>query len=338
MDQDENNSDLIRDYLLGALPEAEANRFEERFLGDEALFTNVQEIEEELIDDYACGALRAGHRALFETNFLDSSERREKLELAAALRMRAAAWAHEREAKQQATTIIGAPVTPGGQTFSNRILRLKPSGPMPSWFQWATLAASVLFAVLAGSLLFSNRELRRQLVTQKVNEEQLKRNAESSEKQKDEASKKAAEAETQVAKVEEEKKSLLERLPEEINKPTVDIIIDAYYAVTGSKGEGEKRVKTLIIPANAKQVRLSLAFPKSEFSDFQALLRHADHSPAGPPHAGLKARNSGGNQTLTFTIPAKTLSTGDYELIISGVTSDGNTEGVGRYYLRITPR
>jgi hypothetical protein len=200
------------------------------------------------------------------------------------------------------------------------------------------MAASVVFAVAVAALWLSNRELRRQLIAQGANEERLKSDAESSLKEKDEANKKAVEAEAQVAKVEEEKRSLLERLPEEINKPVVNIVIDAYYAVTGSKGEGEKRVKTLVLPSNAQQVQLSLNFPKSDFSKFQALLRAADRSPVGSPHVGLKARTSGEKQTVRFTVPAKSLPAGDYEVIVSGVTPDGKTEGVGRYYLHVVRR
>jgi anti-sigma-K factor RskA len=337
MNQPEHD-DLIRDYLLGALPEEEASRFEERYLEDESLFAELQEIEDELIDDYASGALPAEQRALFEGYFLDSSERREKLELARAMTTRAIAWKQEQEAKQSAPTIIGQATANSDETTSSKVLRFTSQVRVPSWFQWSAMAASVLFAVAAGALWFNNRELRRQLIAQGTMVEESKKDAETFSREKDEAKKKAVEAEAQVAKVEEEKRSLLERLPEEINKPVVNIVIDVYYAVTSSKGESDKRVKTLVFPSNARQVQLSLNFPKSDFSKFQALLRRADRSSVGSPHVGLKARTSGEKQMVTFTAPAKSLPAGDYEVIVSGVTPDGQTEGVGRYYLHVVRR
>lgn len=116
------------------------------------------------------------------------------------------------------------------------------------------------------------------------------------------------------------------------------IAIDVYYQMRGTKGESEKRVKPIVLPATAGRVQLSVGFAKNEFSTFQALLRHSDQSPVGSPHLGLKAKTSGGKQTVTFTVPVKSLSAGDYELVVSGVTSDGHTEGVGRYYLHVVRR
>src|SRR5258705_4559054 len=92
MKPDSANHTLIADYLLGALPEEDLERFEARYLQDETLFEELQEIEDELIDDYASGALKTHQRSLFEQYFLRSSERREKLEVARAMTQRAAVW------------------------------------------------------------------------------------------------------------------------------------------------------------------------------------------------------------------------------------------------------
>jgi anti-sigma factor RsiW len=339
MNQHGHNSDLIRDYLLGALAEAEAHRFEERYFEDESLFAEMQEIEDELIDDYASGALTAEQRTLFEKYFLDSSERREKLELARAMTTRAIAWKQEREAKQSATTVIGpAATTNADGTTSGMVLRFKTQGGMPSWFQWAAMAASVLFAVGAGALWFNNRELRRQVIAQAAKQEALKRDAESLQSERDAASKEALEAKAETLKANEEKQSLLDHLPEELYKSPFEIAFGIAYRMTGSKGEGEKKIKSVVLPASAARLRFSMAFPKRDPATFQALLRHSNQSLVGSPHVGLKATPFGGEQRVTFSVPARSLPAGDYELIVSGITPDGHTEGVGRYYLHVVRR
>src|SRR6267143_641182 len=95
MKRHSDNESLIINYLLGVLPEAELERFEQRYLEDETLFEELQEIEDELIDDYVGGALTAEQQAQFEQYFLRSPQRREKLEFARAMTERAVAWKKE---------------------------------------------------------------------------------------------------------------------------------------------------------------------------------------------------------------------------------------------------
>ena len=47
----------IRNYLLGLLPEAEAEVLEEAYLGDPQVFERVRGVEDDLLDDYAGGRL-----------------------------------------------------------------------------------------------------------------------------------------------------------------------------------------------------------------------------------------------------------------------------------------
>ena len=59
---DPNNGDLyntedLRAFLLGRLPEADAAPIEERMIADEAFFREIQNMEDEIIDEYAMGNL-----------------------------------------------------------------------------------------------------------------------------------------------------------------------------------------------------------------------------------------------------------------------------------------
>ncbi len=77
---------IIVRYLLGQLPEAERDHFEDRYFSDEALHEQLQAIEEELIDAYVDGDLTGEDLACFELRFIGSPERERKILFARALR------------------------------------------------------------------------------------------------------------------------------------------------------------------------------------------------------------------------------------------------------------
>jgi hypothetical protein len=74
-----NIEDKIRDYFLGRLSEAEAERFEEELALDHGLFSDAERVERELIDDYHRQSLSESDRGAFETNYLVTDARRHRL-------------------------------------------------------------------------------------------------------------------------------------------------------------------------------------------------------------------------------------------------------------------
>ena len=73
-------------YLLGRMEEGERTAFEMRYLGDPALSEAVAAVESELLDDYLAGALPAEEREAFERNLLTTREQKNRLASAQALR------------------------------------------------------------------------------------------------------------------------------------------------------------------------------------------------------------------------------------------------------------
>ena len=109
---------LIRRYLLGELPESEANSLEERYFADGEALEQVWAGENDLVDDYVAGRLTPEDRGRFERHYLASPRHRQRV--AAARDLHAAA-------------------------------RTKPrprAVPGPRW----SLAAAVLLALIAGWL------------------------------------------------------------------------------------------------------------------------------------------------------------------------------------------
>ncbi len=72
----------IKQFLLGDLPETERIALEDRFLGDDQLFEQIEDAENDLVDDYVGERLGAPERKLFESYYLALPENRAKVESA----------------------------------------------------------------------------------------------------------------------------------------------------------------------------------------------------------------------------------------------------------------
>jgi hypothetical protein len=80
---------LIRSYLLGTLPEPEAEAVEEEYLARPAVLEHVRAVEDDLLDDYAAGRLAPHETQFFEARYLVSPRLRERVVAARALRLAA---------------------------------------------------------------------------------------------------------------------------------------------------------------------------------------------------------------------------------------------------------
>jgi hypothetical protein len=89
----------LRRYLLGLLPEGEAEALEEAYLARPEVWERLRGIEDDLLDDYAGGRLGPADSAAFESRYLASSPLRDRVTAARALRLAAAPEAALGEAR-----------------------------------------------------------------------------------------------------------------------------------------------------------------------------------------------------------------------------------------------
>src|SRR5262245_51892396 len=80
----------LRRYLLGLLPETEAELVEESYLAQPEALARVRGVEDDLLDDYAADRLDPAEKAAFESRYHSSQVLRERVAAARALRMAAA--------------------------------------------------------------------------------------------------------------------------------------------------------------------------------------------------------------------------------------------------------
>jgi hypothetical protein len=85
MDEKFYKNKSVTQYLLGALPEEEAERLDELCFTDDRFAEALSAAENELVDAYVRGELAGADLARFKSYYLASSLRREKVEFAEAL-------------------------------------------------------------------------------------------------------------------------------------------------------------------------------------------------------------------------------------------------------------
>src|SRR5262245_9957724 len=137
---------LVR-YLLGLLPDAEAQRLDEASIVDDDVAFRLRNVEEDLIDAYVAGTLDWDTRQQFESVYLTSHLRREKVLFAERFLS-----AVDRAASSQRAH--PAPAVPPAARVGRFALR--------SWFSWP-LAAAALLTLTFGTLLLEEVRLRERL-------------------------------------------------------------------------------------------------------------------------------------------------------------------------------
>ena len=113
----------IRRYLLGLLPEPEAEALEEEYLARPELLERVRSVESDLLDDYAAGRLEPDEKQALESRYLASRPLRDRVLAARALH-------------------LAAPVEKAPAVRIAAARRMQWGGPL-------AIAASLLVAVMA---------------------------------------------------------------------------------------------------------------------------------------------------------------------------------------------
>jgi hypothetical protein len=131
---------LIR-YLLGLLPEDEAQRYDEQSIVDDDVAARLRQVENDLVDAYVRGTLDEEFRQRFESFYLASSLRRDRVRFAERL-----LGAVDR------ASVAGAAVPAVPRTAARR-----------SRFVWS-LAPAAMLLLACGILFLQDVRLRRGLV------------------------------------------------------------------------------------------------------------------------------------------------------------------------------
>jgi hypothetical protein len=339
----------IRRYLLSDIAPDERRCLEERLLDDgDDFFDQLQLAESELVDDYVTGDLSDADRARFREAFLSSDERREQLRFAELLRSHFVAAAPIKKRVTGDTR-----TSPSWLGKLARLLNL--DRPAVGFALACSLVLAVCVAAAAG---FYSRRLSRRLdelqsqrlpapavdlarVEQQLAEERARREAAAQELSHEQERRAALENEVarlrQGAQGEVVGASPAPRpaagQPAQTQRRGVSAVLAVALSSGITRELGEMREVNL--GARTRVVRLQLEVGDDDYKSFSAALEDADEKPLLVKDSLLPKATRGG-RTVIFDAPAKLFAGGgDFQLQLSGRTSQGNLEGSGKYYFRV---
>ncbi len=149
----------IRDYLLGQLPEPEAERLDELSITDNECAERIRSVEHDLVDAFARGELEGVALEQFRSRYLTTPQRRGAIRFAEALQ------SLDDHSGRRSTSQAGrGPTTPVRET--------------PRWRELLALAAAVILATASVWLVLDNRLLRERATSAELQRDRQVREAE----------------------------------------------------------------------------------------------------------------------------------------------------------------
>ncbi|HMS42465.1 MAG TPA: hypothetical protein PKE69_19700, partial [Pyrinomonadaceae bacterium] len=271
------DNEKITSYLLGVLPDAEAEILDELSFTDDDFANDLSAVEKDLVDAYVRNDLRGTTLEQFKNYYLASPIRREKVKFAETFRQ----FAETKPKRTFVESLAGFFTIP---RFS---------------LQWSFALAALALLILGGWFYRENSRLRFEMEQAKTNrEELLRRENELKEREKqlqDEIANRqtaSEETEKELAKVREEREKLERELqnqksiqpqpqivekqekiqPKPINSPSRQITIASFVLAPPLRGSGD--VPTLSIPPNTDTAAMKLELEADDFPAYRVRLQN----------------------------------------------------------------
>lgn len=339
MNQQNYNHQDIRAYLLGLLPEAEAERFDELSFTDEEFSDALKSVEKDLIDAYVQGELAGATLEAFESHYLASPLRREKAAFAEAFQN--FAKKNISETTENSVSVELKPERKTGVFFSSMNI-FKNQNPI---WQWG-FATVLLFIAAGGLWIFVNQfnqpgtELAKQNTPGSQagkSSEQIESAAVTNSNQAISQANKENNAASQNSKIEQTNKiPVVEptRPPKRENPPADLKPVIASFTLTPSL-RGGTRIQSLSVSKETTGVQIKLQLEPNDFTAYKVVLINSSNDANLWRSGVLKTRSKGENKILNINFPAKLLKSQIYNLQVSGISADGTIEIFSDYFFKV---
>jgi hypothetical protein len=299
------------DYLLGSLPEKEAERLDELSITDDDFAVRLNAAENDLVDAYVRGELAGETAQRFRSFYLSSPKRQEKVRFAEIL------LAHERRAAVAATK-------PDTAEESIRVqlgeIPKRPRGFFRLIPQWGFATAALLLLLATASLLIQNRRLNTEIGQSEAERARLEQNQQELEKQLQQQ--RAANAGTA-------------RAPSNAGVGSRRISmasVPAFVLSPALRGPGS--ITTISVPRGTKQIKVTLQLEAADFSKYRVTLNDPVTDQPIWRSAELTAQAAGKGKSVSALVSTKPLKEQNYAFEVSGITSRGTSEFISSYPFR----
>ena len=327
----------IRDYLLGSLPEAETERFDELSFTDDEFANKLKTAEKDLVDAYVQGELIEPELERFKSYYLASPLRRGRVEFARAFQLFA-----ENDAVLQATEAeAGGPLKParkrkplrwfsGLSVFTRRRLAL----------QWGFAAAALALLLAGGLLVFQNTQLRRQMSQAQASRDVLSQREQELQKEVEGQRATNAKTEQDLAQVRAERERLDQELSKTIPPPgggqqssRGESSIVSLILASPLRGGG--KIPAVSIPPRASSVAAQLQLEADDYSAYRVALMDPSNHQILWRSGTLKARAKGNGKVLSVMFQGALLKPRNYVLQVSGLPARGASEIISDYPFQV---
>lgn len=305
------NPNLIKQFLLGSLSEEGRDRFEREYFSNAERFEQLEVAENELIDSYVRGELPQVEQRQFRLQYLNSPQRRSKVEFARSLNE----VAHK----------PSGPSLESGE--SSRWHRWFVPKMTMRWPQFALASAGFTVVLASGVLmLIQNRGLRQELHNQERANAKLRESQEVLARQVAQLGSPSSES---AIKGQPEERAMVEQplLP--------GVSLTLIPSVLRGGKEAQPR---LVLPIRAASVRMRLVLEENEQGSrsFDAELQLVGSEKAPLKITSHAIAKAAGRTTVIFNIPSDLFQQGDYIITLYALGAGSTRNEIGSYTFRAT--
>lgn len=311
------SEDLLTRFLLDAVDERERAEVEDRLLSETEFYEQMLGREAELTDAYVRGELSHAERKRFEKSFFASRDRRKRVEFAQGLADSATLLKRKESTKPDSAVAL---VTTQSRGWLASLFAQRPA------VGYALAAALLMVIGVTGWFAFERMRARVEPQRARTN------GAPSPEPKQDDSGVASRQPEQGMPSPGSDNAtpgvSQTPAREDRVTRPAFATIT----LMPGSLRDGAGA--NLFIPRGSTHLRIRLQLEEDNYRSYNAVLS----TPEGRKvWAGAARKEHEKNaQFLTFTLPADSLSRGDYIIALSGTTAGARPEGAAQYSFRVT--
>lgn len=322
-------------YLLGLLPEQDAEHLDELSISDDELAWRLRVVENDLVDAYVAGTLTGETLKRFESVYLSSERRRQKVEFAESF-----LGAVDRQAGPAdavARHDFGRPAVPSQDRVAPKPAPFYERKVPRSTPAWGLAAAAALLLVASGALLFQEGRLRNGLSEAQTRSAALDQRTRELEQQLANQRTANAETERELARVRESMAALAQEsaAARPRDRSGVPSLTTALVLLPQTRAVGP--IASLTVPEGADRVSFELRLESNEFPRYEVALKDPATNEVVWRSSRLTSSLRGNDPAVTVSVPASVLKPQHYSLELSGRRAAGASEVVGSYTVRIAP-
>jgi hypothetical protein len=310
-------------YLLGLLPDEEAERLDEASIADDEVAARLRVVEDDLVDAYVSGTLAGELLERFESHYLASPRRRQNVQFARSFmrtidRAAAAPAQHGHNA---------TPVFPIEQGVAHH---RSDQAPRPKLASRLVAVVAVLL-VVCGALLFDSLRLRSGLRLAQTESSGLSDRARELEQQLSEQRAANAAATQELERVRESAAAPAFRSP----KAPPGRLTAALVLLPQTRAVGP--IPTIALSPGADSVAFELRLESNDFPQYQVALSDPASNRIEWRSDPIAATSTGREPTVSVIVPARGLRPHHYSLALEGLSAS-KSEVVGSYTFQVVRR